>query len=75
MIRYKIDVGEELKKRGFTSTRILHERLLPSGTLKTAKEGKSITLESLGKICCMLRCQPGDIIENVITDDEKIKYF
>ena len=75
MIRYKIDVFEGLKKQGFNQTRLQHDNLLPKQTMSNIKEGKSITLETLNKICIMCRLQPGDIIEVIPTDDEKIKYF
>ena len=75
MIRYKIDVFEEMKKHGFNQTRIQKENLLPRQTMTNIKAGKSITLDMLNKICIMCRKQPGDIIEMVITDEEKLKYF
>ena len=75
MIRYKVDVFEELKKHGFNQARIQRERLLPAQTAQNIKAGKSITLETLNKICIMCRCQPGDLIEVIPTDEEKIKYF
>ena len=75
MIKYKIDVFDVLKKNGFNQTRIQHENLLPKQTITNIKAGKSITLETLNKICLMSRLQPGDIIEVVATDEEKIKYF
>lgn len=34
-----------------------------------------VNMDTLGKICVMLRCQPGDIIESFITGEEKIKFF
>ncbi len=75
MIRYKVDVFEELKKHGFNQARIQKERLLPAQTAQNIKAGKSITLETLNKICIMCRCQPSDLIEIIPTDEEKIKYF
>lgn len=75
MIRYKIDVFEELKRHGFNQTRLQRENLLPKQTMQNIKNGKSITLETLNKICLMCRLQPGDIIDVVSTDEEKIKYF
>lgn len=75
MIRYKIDIVQALKDKGFNQTRIQRNKLLPAQTIQNLKQGKSITLETLNKICCMLRCQPGDLVEVVITDEEKIKYF
>ena len=75
MIKYKIDVQAELVKRGYTTYRIKQDNLLPGQTLSNLKNGKMVNMETLGKICAMLRCQPGDIIESVVTDEEKIKYF
>lgn len=75
MIRYKIDVMDALKQRGYSPGKIQKERLLPAQTVQNIKAGKSITLETLNRICIMLKLQPGDIIEVVPTDEEKIKYY
>lgn len=75
MIKYKIDIFQELKNKGYNQTRIQKERLLPAQTAQNIKAGKSITLETLNKICIMLKMQPGDIIEVIPTDEEKIKYY
>lgn len=75
MIKYKIDIVKALKEKGYTATYIKQGNLLPSQTIQNIKSGKSITLDTLNKICIMLRCQPGDLIECYITDEEKIKYF
>lgn len=75
MIKYKIDVFKELKEHGFNQTRLQRENLLPKQTMINIRAGKSITLETLNKICIMCRKQPGDIIEVEVTDDEKVKYF
>ena len=75
MIKYKIDEFEEMKKHGFNQTRIQKDNLLPRQTMTNIKAGKSITLDTLNKICLMCRLQPGDIIEVVAADEEKLKYF
>lgn len=75
MIRYKVDIKEELKRHGFNQTRIQKERLLPAQTMQNIKAGKNITLDTLNKICIMCRCQPSDIVEIIPTDEEKIKYY
>lgn len=75
MIRYKKDIIAELKKHGYTITEIRKDGLLSGKTLTALKDGGNITIETLNRICIMLRCQPGDLIECHITDDEKIKYF
>ncbi|WP_024735261.1 helix-turn-helix domain-containing protein [Enterocloster asparagiformis] len=75
MVKYKVDVFAIMKERGFNQTRIQRENLLPKQTIANIKAGKSITLETLNKICLMCRLQPGDIIEVIPTDEEKIKYY
>lgn len=75
MIHYKIDVFKELKNKGYNQTRIQKEKLLPAQTQLNIKAGKSITLDTLNKLCIMLKMQPSDIIEVVVTDEEKIKYY
>lgn len=75
MIKYKIDIFAELKKKGYNQTRIQRERLLPAQTAQNIKAGKSITLDTLNKICIMLKMQPGEVLEVIPTDEEKIKYY
>lgn len=75
MIRYKTDIFKLLKQHGYNQTRIQKERLLPAQTSQNIKSGKSITLDTLNKICIMCKCQPGDIVEVIPTDEEKIKYY
>jgi DNA-binding Xre family transcriptional regulator len=75
MIKYKIDIFKELKSKGYNQTRIQKEKLLPAQTQINIRAGKSITLDTLNKICIMLKMQPGDIIEVIPTDEEKIKYY
>lgn len=75
MIQYKIDILEELQNRGFDQARLRKEKLLPSQTITNIKEGKGISLETLNRICVMLRMQPGDVLEVKVTDEEKVKFF
>ena len=75
MIKYKIDVIKALKEKGYTVTQIRRDGLLSGKTLTALKEGGNITIDTLNRLCIMLRCQPSDLIECVVTDEEKIKYF
>lgn len=76
MLRYKIDVLQELKNHGFNTTRLRQEKIIPESTLTRIRKGDTgITLESLNTICCICRLQPGDVIECQISDAEKVKYF
>ena len=75
MIRYKIDIMKELNSKGYNYMRIKKEKLLSAQTLENIKKGKSITLETLNKICLMTKLNIEDIIEVNVTKEEKEKYF
>lgn len=75
MIKYKIDVMKELKKRGYDSKKIKEKGILSQGTITNIKKGGHINTETLNKLCLILRLSPSDIIEVFPTDEEKIKYF
>lgn len=75
MIKYKVDIFQLLKEHGYNQSRIQKNGLLSGQTMQNIKAGKSITLETLNRICIMCRCQPSDIIEISPTDNEKIKFF
>lgn len=64
MLKYKCNIMEELKKAGYSSYRLRQERVLGEATLQKIRVGSTmLTLESLGVICDILRCQPGDLVE------------
>lgn len=75
LIVYKVDVFKLLKERGYNQTKIQREKLLPAQTMQNIKCGKSITLDTLNKICLMCKCQPGDLIEVIPSNEEKLKYY
>lgn len=64
-IRYKIDILAALKEAGYNTTRLRKEKLLSEGMIQSLREGKYISLQNLSKICELLDCQPGDLIEYV----------
>lgn len=75
MLCYKIDIVQALKLKGFSSVRIRKEKLLSESTLQKLRDDIMVSSDNLGRICAMLRCDIGDIVESIITEDEKIKYF
>ena len=62
-IRFKIDVLEALKNAGYNTTILRREKLLAEGVIQSLRDGKSISFQNLGRICELLNCQPGDILE------------
>lgn len=64
MIKYKMNVYEELQKRGISSYTIKKNRLMSQSTLAKLKNNDtSITLTSLDKLCQLLQCDISDIVE------------
>ena len=64
MLRYKVNILEKLKEAGYSSYRLRQEKVLSEGTLQKMRSGNiAITMESLGVVCDILRCQPGDLVE------------
>ena len=64
-IKYKIDVIAELKAAGYNTNTIRKQKLLSEGTLQSLRKRKYISLDAISKICKLLNCQPGDIMEYV----------
>ena len=62
-IRYKVDVMAELKKKGYTSTKIREEKLIGQSYLQQLRHGELVSWKTLDTICSLLECQPGDLIE------------
>lgn len=75
MIIYQTNIFELLKIHGYNQTKIQKENLLSGQTIQNIKAGKSITLDTLNKICIMCNCQPSDIIEIKASEEEKAKYL
>ena len=64
-IRYKVDVLAELKKKGYTSTKIREEKLIGQSYLQQLRHRELVSWKTLDTICSLLECQPGDLIEYV----------
>ena len=62
-IQYKVDILAELKKKGYTSTKIRDEKLLGQSYLQQLRRGELVSWKALETICELLNCQPGDLIE------------
>lgn len=62
-ILYKLDVLAALKAKGYNTNRLRKEKLLGEGTLQKLREGVPVNTASLDKLCGLLGCQPGDLIE------------
>lgn len=75
MYYYKIDVVQALAEKGYNSYKIKKDNIMSQGTLTKLKNKENVTLDTLNTVCCLLRCDIGDIITIKPTNEEKIKYF
>ncbi len=64
-IRYKIDVLAKLKEAGFSSYRLRKDKIMGEATLQRIRNNELVSYENLERICALLNCQPGDVIEYV----------
>lgn len=54
-----------MKEKGLTTYRIRQENIISQSALTAIKNGKNVTTDTIAKLCKVLNCQPGDIMEYV----------
>ena len=64
-MRYKIDVLAALKSHGYNTNLLRKEKLLAEGVIQALREKKPISWANIAKICELLHCQPGYLMEYV----------
>lgn len=64
-ITYKVDVLAKLKEKGYTTYRLRNDKIFAERTIQAFRNGKMVSWESFMKLCQLLKCQPGDIIEYI----------
>lgn len=62
-IVYKIDVLSELKEKGYNTTILRKEKLLAESTIQQLRENKLVSWTNIERLCKLLDCQVGDLIE------------
>ena len=62
-IIYKIDVLASLKEKGYNTTILRKEKLLAESTIQQLREKKLVSWTNIDRICGLLECQIGDILE------------
>ncbi|MBQ8765385.1 MAG: helix-turn-helix transcriptional regulator [Clostridia bacterium] len=54
-----------MEEKGVTSYTIKKDNIIGQATFKKIKEGGDIDTRTIDKLCKLLSCQPGDIMEYV----------
>ncbi len=68
-IRFKIDVLQALKDKGYSTYRLRKEKIMGEATIQQLRNGEIVSWENLSRICCLLQCQPGDLLEYVPSEE------
>lgn len=70
MLKYKMDILDELKIKGYNTTIIRKEHIFGESTLTKLRNGLYVDMATLDRLCALLSCNVSDLIEYV-SDDEK----
>lgn len=65
MLRYKIDILEELKNKGYSTYKLRKDKIIGESQIQKIRTGELASKETLNTICRLLTCQPGDILEYI----------
>lgn len=64
-IVYKVDILAELKNKGITSYKMRKDKIMGERTMQQLRDKQLVSWDTMTKICEMLDCQPGDLMEYV----------
>lgn len=62
-LKYKTNILMALKEKGYNTNRLRKDHLLSEGAIQSLREEKPISWANIEKLCQLLQCQPGDILE------------
>lgn len=62
-VKYKMDVLTALKDAGYSTYKLRKEKLLGESVLQQIRDGVPVSWANISRICELLHCQPGDILE------------
>ena len=62
-IKYKINVMDALKEKGYSSYYLRKNNILSQSTMYKLRNGIGVSWDNMERLCVMLDCQPGDIIQ------------
>ena len=62
-IEYKKDILAALKESGYSTYRLRNEKLFGESVIQQLRKGELVSWANIDRICSLLNCQPGDILE------------
>lgn len=70
-LRYKINVLQALKDKGYNTNTLRKNKLLAEGALQRLRHSEPVSWSSLAQICKLLECQPADLLEYIPETETK----
>ena len=64
-VKYKISVLPTLKSAGYNTTRLRKEKLFGESVIQQLRTGTLVSWTNIARLCELLDCQPGDLLEYV----------
>ncbi|MBQ5970080.1 MAG: helix-turn-helix transcriptional regulator [Clostridia bacterium] len=64
-IRYKGDILVALKEKGYNTSTLRKEKIFGEKTIQNFRSNAEIPYKTIDRLCKLLDCQPGDIMEYV----------
>ena len=64
-LRFKVDILDALKEKGYTTYTLRKENILSQSTIQKLREGKGLAWDNIERLCALLDCQPGDLLEYI----------
>ena len=64
-LQFKVNILEALKGKGYTTYKLRKDNILSQSTLQKLRESKGLAWENIERLCALLDCQPGDLLEYV----------
>lgn len=61
-LKYKFDVLQALKAKGYSAYRLANDKLLSGSSIQKLRTGEALSADGIATLCKLLECQPGDIL-------------
>lgn len=61
---------ELMNEKGLTTYRIRKEKIISESALQSLRAGKSVSIDTIERLCKALDVQPGDIMEYIPEDSQ-----
>lgn len=65
MLRWKVDILDALREKGYIPHRLRLEKLFGEATIQKMRHGQLVSWAEFNRLCGLLDVQPGELLEYV----------